>query len=114
MHQKIEILPIEPSLTLELRHTVLRPHQSREECVYPGDESPSSFHLGAYVNGQLQGVLSCFQEASTEHQPAEVAALACMRIRGVAVAPSAQGMGLGRKLMDGCLREAPNLSLIHI
>ena len=46
-----------------IRQRVLRPHQRAEELVYPGDDDASTFHLGAFVNDELVGILSMYRHA---------------------------------------------------
>lgn len=35
--------------TYEIRHMILRPHQTIEQCKYEQDKEEGSFHLGAFL-----------------------------------------------------------------
>lgn len=50
--------------TIPLRHRVLRPHMTVKDCVYPGDDLPTTFHFGAFSDGVLATVLSAVLESS--------------------------------------------------
>ncbi|MBK7556776.1 MAG: hypothetical protein IPI55_19925 [Flavobacteriales bacterium] len=44
--------------TWPLRHLVLRPHQPIEECDYPNDRNPDSFHLEPSARTRLIAIAS--------------------------------------------------------
>lgn len=54
----IQIKFITPAETYVVRHPVLRVGKPVESCKLEGDEDPTTFHLGAYMVGQLVGVVS--------------------------------------------------------
>tara|TARA_B100001248_G_scaffold262731_1_gene261827 strand:- start:7378 stop:7803 length:426 start_codon:yes stop_codon:yes gene_type:complete len=90
--KKIEFIPYQQ--TIPLRHQILRPHQSIDECIYPGDKDPSSVHLGAYSAKDLVGIVSLYREDK----------LACgWRLRGMATAESVRGQGYGKDLVEACI-----------
>jgi GNAT superfamily N-acetyltransferase len=76
---------------------VLRDHLPADavELVYPADEQPGSFHL-AVLDGDAPVAIGSF---SVEPAPAQDAAAAAVRLRGMAVDPDRQGLGLGRALL---------------
>lgn len=80
--------------TWPLRHSVLRSHQSIEDCDYPNDRNPDSFHLGAYEGKQLVGVGSFYKE----RQPTVLGHFQ-WRLRGMAVLPDFRGKGVGQQLL---------------
>jgi len=43
-----EVKLIAPEMTYELRHNILRPHQSMEDCKYAMDYDEGAFHVGAF------------------------------------------------------------------
>ena len=53
-----EIKFIIPPQTWDLRHRVLRPHQTLEDCVYSQDELKNSFHVGAFLGEKIVCVAS--------------------------------------------------------
>ncbi len=73
-----------------LRRAVLRGGNPDSDVHYPQDDDPASFHLGADVGGELVGVAS-FTPAQTPHRPGTRA----WQLRGMAIAPAHQGLGLG-------------------
>ncbi|WP_369901038.1 GNAT family N-acetyltransferase [Bacillus manliponensis] len=58
----IEIKQIHADETYKLRHEILRPHQSLEDCKYLSDKEQSSFHLGAFIQNNLVGIASFSME----------------------------------------------------
>lgn len=95
-----------------LRHAVLRgPGRPLDESVYPADDDVQTVHLATLDDaGRTQAVATFFAQAA----PADVAASAnvdragrthAWRLRGMAVAPMAQGQGLGGALLRHGLRE---------
>ena len=96
---EIILRPITASATRPLRQAVLRPGQPPESAIYPGDESPGAWHVGAYRGGDLLGIASVYIEA-----PAGEKDPCAYRLRGMAVLPHAQGQGYGRALVQACVR----------
>ena len=91
----IEIRSVAAELTRALRQQVLRPNQAPEELVYPGDEAPGSFHLGAYRCDHLVGTISL----SLEEREEGGSTCGSYRLRGMAIASDAQGNGIGARLL---------------
>lgn len=87
-----------------LRHRVLRPHQQLSEMRYDGDEADTTLHLGAFneVNASQQdepvGVVT-LAPAPMPSQPRP----GDWRLRGMAVDPAYQGLGVGRMLVQQCI-----------
>jgi len=77
---------------IELRHTVLRHGLPRREAVFPGDDEPSSRHYGAFRG---DAALCC----ATLHA-SEWAGEPAYQLRGMATAPEARRMGLGKRVME--------------
>jgi ribosomal protein S18 acetylase RimI-like enzyme len=77
-----------------LRHKVLRPHQTIEDCDYPNDRNPDSFHLGAFEGGRLVGVGSFYKEKQET-----IAGHIQWRLRGMAIDPDFRSVGAGRQLL---------------
>ncbi|WFA08871.1 GNAT family N-acetyltransferase [Tissierella sp. Yu-01] len=90
-----EIKEINPELTYEIRHIVLRPHQTIRDCMYETDLEVGGFHIGAFYNGKLISVVSfCIQnnsEFSSEKQ---------YRLRAMATLPEFRKLGAGRELVN--------------
>ncbi len=102
------IVEITAEQTRPIRQQVLRPHQDARELVYPGDDSPDSFHLGVVQCSNLVAVLSMYREP----MPGEVDCV--WRIRGMASVPGFRGVGFGRKLVDTARDRAWNIERVAI
>lgn len=95
---EIIINPITADTARQIRKTVLRPDQPFETTIYPLDDDPDTLHVGAYIDGELVGAMTVCKEA-----PAGQRIPAAWRMRGVAVAAKAQGLGCGRGMAQVCL-----------
>ncbi|GLB53725.1 hypothetical protein NBRC110019_27660 [Neptunitalea chrysea] len=84
---------ITPDETVVVRHPVLREGKPIDSCIFPGDELPTTFHLGFYEDDELLGVVTLLKNNYTE-APAEG-----FQLRGMAVLTIAQGKGVGGKLV---------------
>lgn len=93
--RNFSIREVSPEDTFGLRIAVLRPHTAGDVLRFPGDDAPSTVHLGAYLDGSLVGVTTAIQES-----PPDGADRKAYRLRGVAVAPEQQGSGIGRALLQ--------------
>ena len=87
--------------TRNLRHLILRPHQSPEELIYPGDDDPESVHFGLFYKDKLSGIASVYRQS-----PAGMSSDNSWRLRGMATAEEVRGMGFGKELMNECLKYA--------
>ncbi|HJK96948.1 MAG TPA: GNAT family N-acetyltransferase [Polyangiaceae bacterium LLY-WYZ-14_1] len=96
--------PVPPGETLPLRQRVLRPHQPRYRCVFPGDELPEALHVGAFLGGTTDAfaVASIFPERDPRGEAPE----ADWRIRGMAVVVDRRRTGVGRALVQALLNHA--------
>ncbi|MGK4567008.1 GNAT family N-acetyltransferase [Flavobacterium sp. 3HN19-14] len=89
------IKEISASETIPLRHIVLRAGKPVESCRFDGDELPSTFHLGYFEEDNLIGIISVFENKNSEF-PEEKQ----FQIRGMAVSPLHQKLGIGQKLVQ--------------
>jgi predicted GNAT family N-acyltransferase len=87
----IEILRADAVMVRPLRHEVLRHGLPVTESVYPQDELPETVHLAASDGAEIVGVATVFPEAYEGR--------AAWRLRGMAVAESARGSGVGSALL---------------
>jgi GNAT superfamily N-acetyltransferase len=86
--------------TRPLRARILRPGQTPEQLVYPGDDAPDSLHAGAIRDGQIVGIAS----VSRQMPPApftrpEDDLASCWQLRGMATLPEVRGQGWGGRLL---------------
>ncbi len=94
----ISISSITAEETRPLRRAVLRPDQSPEQSIYPGDDAPDTLHLGARLKDETVGVASLFHEPP----PGEDDKTA-WRLRGMAIQTELQQQGYGKALLERCL-----------
>lgn len=95
----IEVIrPVAAIETRELRQRVLRPHQTLDELVVPGEDDPRGRWFGVVKDGSIVGTAGVVAEESPDH-PGEPA----WRVRAMATDESVRGTGLGRWLLRACL-----------
>lgn len=80
-----------------LRGEVLRPGQSPEELVFPGDEQPGTLHLAVREGERVVAIASVMREACPQ-----IPCVKAWRIRGMASAPHVRGRGIGSMLLARC------------
>ena len=90
----MEIRTISTIQTFEIRHPILRSGQPLESCKFIGDDNDETLHFGAYDEGNLIGVLSCYINNGTHFNQGRN-----YQIRGVAVVQKLQQKGIGKALM---------------
>ncbi len=96
------IRPIEAAQTYPLRIAVLRPGRPLEAAVFPSDDVPGAWHLGAFVGAEVVGIASIFPEAWPLETDLDAGSKQ-WRLRGMAVDAGFQRRGLGAELVRGCL-----------
>ncbi len=89
----MEFRRINPEETYSIRHRVLRPNQTLEDCKYSSDFETDSFHLGAFLDHQLISVASFYQEVN----PALSGEIQ-FRLRGMATLADFRGRKIGSGL----------------
>jgi len=81
---------------LALRQAVLRPHQRREELVFPGDDDPRAAHFCA--EDAVEGIVSVVS-VLPEPPQWEPSAAQAWRLRAMATAPGWRGRGVGTAVL---------------
>ncbi len=94
----VEIGKITSAQTMPLRQSVLRPGYPIESVRFSGDDAPSTHHLGAFCHGDLLGIASLFLAEMPEYPQ-----MSAFQLRGMATAPAARGIGIGRTLLLACV-----------
>jgi predicted GNAT family N-acyltransferase len=82
----------------QLRDVVLRPGTPSGGSTYPGDDAPSTLHIGAFVAGKLVAAATTCQES-----PPNTSIPLAWRIRGMATLSEYRGFGLAGQLLARCL-----------
>ncbi|NNC83617.1 MAG: GNAT family N-acetyltransferase [Flavobacteriales bacterium] len=90
-----EVKEITAEDTYPLRHSILRPHQTLADCLYPGDSKTESFHVGAYIGDELVCIASFFPQLSDRLPHAKQ-----YRLRGMGTLPEHQGKGIGARVLE--------------
>lgn len=91
---------ISASETHQLRHQVLRPHQTLADCVYAHDEDADTFHVGSFDGEKLVSIGSFYTQKSDlflEEQQ--------YQLRGMATDPEYRGKGAGAALILFSIQE---------
>lgn len=91
----LEVRRITPEMTYGLRHRVLRPHQTLEDCKYDTDCEDNSFHVGAFYDGKLISVASFCVEKHADF-PIEMQ----YRLRAMATLEEFRKLGAGRAVVS--------------
>jgi GNAT superfamily N-acetyltransferase len=92
----IQTISVEDARTL--RRVVLRPNLPPEACIFPGDDSPTSLHLGAFENDELVGIATLIQD------PCPVVGQEDdWRLRGMATVQKVRNRGIGGLLLSKCI-----------
>lgn len=91
----IEVRKINPEMTYSLRHQILRPHQTLEDCKNETDHEAGGFHIGAFYQERLISVASfCIDknpDFSSEKQ---------YRLRAMATLEKYRRLGAGRAIVS--------------
>lgn len=91
----LDIQLIEVEMTYSLRHQVLRPHQSIQECMYDTDHAEGASHVGAFdCRGKLVSIASFY----IDNHP-DFAAEKQYRLRGMATLEEFRGQGAGAAIV---------------
>jgi GNAT superfamily N-acetyltransferase len=90
----MEVLRIKSIDTYAIRHKMLRPSGTVEDCMFQGDNDELTFHLGAFVDKKLVSVASFYFEKHPSFPETYQ-----YRLRGMATLPEFQGHGLSSALL---------------
>jgi len=96
---------IAANATQALRFEVLWPHKSGvSACVIPEvDEAPATFHIGAFFDNKQLGTSTIFPQ---QHEA--IQAKNPFRLRAMGVSNAAQGMGVGKAMVEAMVQELKN------
>ncbi len=95
MDETISIKTITALETHLVRHPVLRAGKPIDSCIFDGDFLDTTRHFGIFIDNELAGVISMF-----ENRNANFSTPKQYQIRGMAVLESYQKRGLGGKLVQ--------------
>ena len=97
----LDIREISADDTRPLRQTILRPHQTRADCVYPGDDDTPTFHLGAFDGDLLITIASIYAERETRFDAFDEELQ--YRLRGMGTLQAYRGQGIGAAVLQSCI-----------
>jgi ribosomal protein S18 acetylase RimI-like enzyme len=83
--------------TYFVRNQVLRKGKPLTSCFFEGDNLQTTSHFGIYAVDKCIGILSVFQIKNNSF-----GALNQFQIRGMAVLPEFQELGIGKQLINHC------------
>jgi len=89
----LEIKLITASDTYEIRKRILRDNLDLS-VDFNGDVEPETFHIGAYKEGELIGIVSFMKVANSNFKGSQ------FQLRGMAIVENHQGEGIGNKLLN--------------
>gem|GEM_PF-432545 len=95
----IEVRRIAAAEVVPLRHKVLRQGMPPETAIFPGDEEPETFHLGALRNREVVGVATFL----VRPYPLDPGGARAWQLRGMAVDPALQSHGVGSKMLQAAI-----------
>ncbi|MFO1445346.1 GNAT family N-acetyltransferase [Bacillus sp. Bva_UNVM-123] len=90
----IDVRTIKPEMTYSLRHSVLRPHQTIDDCKYETDHEDGAFHIGAFYEGKLISIASFCLERNPDFPDDKQ-----YRLRGMATLEDYRKLGAGRAIV---------------
>ncbi|AXG69951.1 putative acetyltransferase [Kordia sp. SMS9] len=88
------IKEITATIAFNVRHPVLREGKPIESCHFSGDDLPTTFHLGYYIDQQLVGVVTLMKN---NHAALQIDT--AFQLRGMAVLSNFQKRGIGDALV---------------
>ncbi|MBA3985231.1 MAG: GNAT family N-acetyltransferase [Flavobacteriales bacterium] len=100
LRTEIEVKRINAKETISVRQPVLRKGKAIEDCIFDGDDLPTTFHLGLFSNNILVGVAT-YLENNNPLFPGDH-----LQLRGMAILEEYQGKKLGEILLNKAETEA--------
>lgn len=97
----IQIKEVDVAAILPIRQKVLRDGKALEFCEMPGDNLPSTTHLGIYYNDKLVGIASLMKDNHPDFSNNSQ-----LRLRGMAVLQDYQKKQLGKLLLEEAVHTA--------
>lgn len=94
---EVVIRSVSAAAVRPLRQAILRPHQSVDELIYPGDLESESRHFAAFRGEEMVGIASLYHQSAPHDNP-----LDGWRLRGMATVDAVRGEGIGGQLLAHC------------
>jgi len=95
----IHAIPVDQAR--RIRHAVLRPDQPFDDVIFPGDDHPTSLHLGAFEGNELVGAATLIQDTCPFNGRDDD-----WRLRGMATVAKVRNRGIGGMLLSRCIAHA--------
>ena len=97
----IHVREVEATVTRPLRQAILRPHQTLEELVAPGETADGAAWFAAFDRSDVVGTVGLVPEGSPDGGPRRQ-----VRLRSMTTTDAMRGRGLGRVLLAAALDRA--------
>lgn len=96
MGERLHVVEVEAADTHDIRRRLLRDSWAGAEVAFPEDVEPGAFHLGVIDDDDALVAVASFSPEAAPYRPTARAA----KLRGMAVEPSVQRAGVGRRLLE--------------
>lgn len=94
VNPRYQIRLVEAGDVPEVRHPVLRRGKPPESAIFEGDTLKTTFHMGAYFDRKLVGVVTLLLRNDSEEEATGV-----YQLRGMAIIAEFRGKGVGGELL---------------
>ncbi|MDX2102414.1 MAG: GNAT family N-acetyltransferase [Alphaproteobacteria bacterium] len=112
----VEILPVQVEAILAIRSRVLRPDRTPEQCRLIEDDEAATCHWAARTGGAVVGCVTILPQRVPPRLPGNPppinpivdslwAGRSGWRVRGMAVLPDQQSLGIGALLIEAAVAE---------
>jgi ribosomal protein S18 acetylase RimI-like enzyme len=91
----VSVREIKPEMLYDIRHSILRPHQPYEACIYDTDNDAGAFHVGAFHQEKLISIASFYVEKHPD-----LSYKTQYRLRAMATLPEHRQLGAGRAVVQ--------------
>ncbi|SHI35373.1 Acetyltransferase (GNAT) domain-containing protein [Mesonia phycicola] len=96
----LEIKKVSTKDILSIRQQVLRNGKPIKECLFDGDNLETTQHFGLYKDQKITAIATIMKDSCNTFSNSNQ-----YRLRGMAVLPEFQHLGLGKKLLSHCEKE---------
>ncbi len=93
-YNMLSIKQIKANDVIEIRHQALKTGQPKEVCYFEGDLDEGTKHFGAFLNGELVGVLTMMLKKTNNFKVYPV-----YRLTGLSILPEHQHKNIGKRLL---------------
>jgi ribosomal protein S18 acetylase RimI-like enzyme len=93
----MQLVAVSADVVRPLRQEILRPGDTGEKLVFPGDENPETLHAAVSIEHRVVAVATVMSDPHPQDpQPGD------WRLRGMATSPELRNRGIGAALLAVC------------